>query len=274
LLEQVNPAKLNVSGEASMVSVSPVKEIENFVKKESESIKTATHNYGHFKRVADGAVWFVKVLGGNEHEQKLAYIAGLLHDIVRPADEKVDHAAASAERSRRILQQFKLSKNDANVIVEAIRDHRLPVKWKSPLHQSVYLADKILEQMGAYLIFRRCMYVAESVSYKGMHMEEAINKHFVYRMERIKKGDFPARFSKLVEYQWKWLAEGQKALKEGKLWAWEIAKVSYENGRSREKSLEELILTFEPSHPEGARVKKEAVAYLEGKKFGEFEELV
>jgi len=245
--------------------------IEDFVKKESQNIDSLTHNYGHFRRVADGAVWFVKVLGGDEHERRLAYIAGLLHDIVRPADEKVDHAVASAERSRRILQQFKISKDDANAIVEAIRDHRLaPKKWKSPLHQSVYLADKIFEQMGAYLIFRRCMYVAESVTYKDMPMEDAINKHFTYRMERIRQGDFPARFSKLVEYQWRWLAEGQKALKDGRPWAWEIAKASYEAGRNRKKSLEELILTFKPAHPESANAKKEAVAYLEGRKFADF----
>jgi len=252
----------------------PVEGIREFVRKETANIHVVTHDFGHLRRVADGAVWFVKVLGGSRREQELAYIAGLLHDIVRPADEKVDHAVASTERGRRILQQFKFGKDDTDAIVEAIRNHRLPVKWKSPLHQSVYLADKIFEQMGAYLIFRRCMYVAESATYKDMLMEEAINKHFAYRMERIKKGDFPLRFSKLVAYQWKWIDEAQKALQAGKPWAWEIAKTSYENGKSHEKGLEELILTFEPTHTEGARVKREAVEYLEGKKFKMFERLV
>jgi len=253
----------------------PIKGIDDFVRKESASLETATHNYGHFKRVADGAVWFVRVLGGGAREQQLACIAGLLHDIVRPADERVDHAVASAERSRRILQRFKFSREDTDAIVEAIHDHRLqPAKWKSPLHQSVYLADKIFEQMGAYLIFRRCMYVAESVTYKGVPMKEAINRHFAMRIERIPKDAFPKRFSGLVNYQYEWLTNAQKALSENRAWAWDIAKVSYENGRSHGKGLEELILTFEPSHPEAARVKAEAVEYLEGRKLKFFESLV
>lgn len=252
----------------------PVNEINDFVKKETANIMVVTHNYGHLRRVADGAVWFVKVLGGDKHEQQLAYIAGLLHDIVRPADENICHAKASTERSRRVLTDFRLSKGDINAIVEAIYNHRLPVKWKSALHQSIYLADKIFEQMGAYLIFRRCMYVAESVTYRSMPMEQAINEHFAYRMERIKKGDFPARFSRLVARQWKWVEDAQEALKSNKPWAWEIARVSYENGRTHDMSLEELILTFEPAHPESAKVKKETVEYLEGKKFAYFEGLI
>jgi len=251
-----------------------VKEIERLVRKEAEYITVFTHSYGHFKRVADGAVWFVKLLNGSEHEQQLAYIAGLLHDIVRPADENIDHAIASAERSKDILDRFSVSKDDKKAIIKAIRDHRLPVKWESTLHQSVYLADKILEQMGAYLIFRRCMYVGESVTYRDMPMEEAVNKHFVFRMNRIKKTDFPERFSRLVDYQWKWLYEAAEALKNSKPWAWEIAQHSYKAGKTHEMSLEELILTFETAHPESAKVKEEAVEYLERKKFKEFEKLV
>ena len=44
----------------------PVKEIEEFVKKQSKNVELITHDFGHFKRVANGAIWFVRVLGGNE----------------------------------------------------------------------------------------------------------------------------------------------------------------------------------------------------------------
>lgn len=252
----------------------PVKEIEDIAKKEMSNAESWVHGYGHVKRVVDGAMWFVKVLGGDEHEQQLARIAGLLHDIVRPADESIDHAIASTERSRQILGKFNINPPDKEGIIAAIHDHRLPVEWKSPLHQSIYLADKILEQMGAYLIFRRCMYVGESVTYKGIPMKQAINEHFAMRMKRIPKSAFPERFSRLVDYQWKWVEDAQKALKNNKPWAWEIARLSYENGRSRAKSLEELIITYEPTSPEAAKVKKEAVEYLEGKKFKEFERMI
>lgn len=258
----------------SSVSGLPVKEIGEIAKKELSDAKSAVHNYGHVKRVADGAVWFVKILGGDEREQQLARIAALLHDIVRPADESIDHAIASTERSRQILEKFNMSPADKEGIIAAIRDHRLPVKWKSPLHQSIYLADKILEQMGAYLIFRRCMYVGESVTYKEIPMKQAINKHFAYRMKRIKKGDFPERFSRLVNYHWKWIADAQEALENNKQWAWEIARIAYENGKTREMSLEEMIITFEPTSPEAAKIKKEAMDYLEGKLFKKFEGMI
>jgi hypothetical protein len=118
------------------------------------------------------------------------------------------------------------------------------------------------------------MYVAESATFKDVPMEKAINEHFAMRIERIPKGAFPARFSKLVGYQYKWIEDAQAALKGREQWAWEIAKASYDAGRSGEASLEELILTFEPSSPEAARYKKEAVEYLEGKRLKVFESLV
>ncbi len=252
----------------------PVDEIREFVKKETTNINVFTHDFGHLRRVADGAVWFVRVLGGSEHEQQLACIAGLLHDIVRPADENIDHAVTSAERSKQILEEFSIDAKDKENIIAAIRDHSLPVRWKSPLHQSAYLADKIFEQMGDYIIFRRCMFVAESVTYNGMPMEKVINEHFAMRIKRIPKNAFPAKFSNLVDYQYGWMIDAQKALQAGEIWMWNIAKASYEAGKTHDKSLEELILTFEPSSPEAAKVKKEAVDYLEGKLLSRFEKMI
>jgi len=252
----------------------PVMEIEDFVRKESGSITVYTHALSHFMRVADGAVWFVGILGGSEREKQLARIAGLLHDIVRPADEAIDHAIASAERSRNILQQFRLEKGDIDAIVQAIRDHRLPVEWKSPLHQSVYLADKILEQMGAYLVFRRCMYVAESVTYDEKLMKEAINEHFAMRIKRIPKDAFPERFSRLVDYQYKWITDAQKALKDNKQWIWDLAEFAYNNGKTHALSLDGMIRAFRPASAEAEKIKKEATDYIEGRLFSKFSKLV
>ena len=55
----------------------PIKEIEDFVKENQES-ELVTHGFGHLKRVAIGAVWFVKILCGDKEEQDMAYIAGIM----------------------------------------------------------------------------------------------------------------------------------------------------------------------------------------------------
>lgn len=87
-----------------------IKQIEQFVKNKTKNVFSVTHNFGHLKRTAVGAKWFVKILGGTKEEEKLAYIAGLLHDIKRPTTEKICHAKASAESARKILKKFKLKK--------------------------------------------------------------------------------------------------------------------------------------------------------------------
>lgn len=252
----------------------PIKEIEDYVKSETKDVILVTHDFDHVKKVSVGAVWFVKVLGSSKEEQDLAYVAGLLHDIVRPDTEKICHARASAEKAKEILQSFNVEPKIIEKLVQAIRDHRLPVKWKSPLHQSVYLSDKIFEQMGAYVAFRRCMYVGECRDYKDIPYLEAIKKHFIMRIERIPKTDFPEKFSKLIDYQWKWLIEFVHALDKKEEWALNLAKQVYENGKTYKIKLEVVIKNFKPKFERDKEYKHEALNYIEGKKFREFEKLI
>jgi HD superfamily phosphodiesterase len=215
----------------------PIKEIESLARERTRNVVSVTHDFGHLKRVAVGAAWFVKVLGGTKEEQDMAYAAGLLHDIVRPASEKVCHAKASARESEKILSALGVEKAAREKMVRAIRDHRLPVKWVSPLHQSIYLADKILEQMGALVAFRRCYYVGECADYRGVKMEEAFRRHFSYRMDR------------------------------------RMGRHMYEAARKR-MLLEDAIKSYRPDTKGAERYKKEVTDYLNGRKFGGFRKLV
>lgn len=79
--------------------------IEERVRRELKKPEMITHDFNHCKRVAIGAKWFVRVLKGKKEEEELAYLAGLLHDIVRPATEKIDHAVLSAEKAKAILEE-------------------------------------------------------------------------------------------------------------------------------------------------------------------------
>ena len=252
----------------------PIKDIEKFVKNEMKNGKSVTHEFDHLKRVANGAVWFVKILGDNKEEQDIAYVAGLLHDIVRPASETICHAKASAERSEQILNHFKIEKTTRDKIILAVKDHRLKVEWTSPSHQSVYLADKILEQMGAFIAFRRCMYVGECDDYQNSPMIETVQKHFKKRIDRIPKTEFPERFHKLVEYQWKWLMEMNDALVNSDKWVLNIVASMYNHGKAHDIGLEKAIRKFKSFSKEDEKYKKEALDYIDGKKWKDFEKLI
>jgi HD superfamily phosphodiesterase len=233
------------------------------------------HDFGHQLRVAKGAVWFVKILEGSERQQKLAYIAGLLHDIVRPATEKICHAAASAKKSERILKNFGWPEKDIQKIVRAIADHReRPKKWLSPLHQSVYLADKILEQMGAYVAFRRCQYVGECEDFRKWPWLEAVQKHFQDRLEKFPPKEFPKRFQTLVSYQYDWPFKFAQALRTKQTWAVYLGKYAWSNGLDHRMSVEQMIENFKPRFKEDVKFKKEALAYIKGRKFRHFGNLL
>ena len=251
----------------------PIKEIESLARERTRNVVSVTHDFGHLKRVAIGASWFVKTFGGSKEEQDMAYVAGLLHDIVRPASEKVCHAKASAKESGKILSGFGIGENPKENMIQAIRDHRLPVKWVSPLHQSIYLADKILEQMGAFVAFRRCYYVGESEDYKGVDMLEAFRKHFAYRMDRIRKNDFQESVGRLVDYQWKWLQDFSVLLNKQEPWALRMGGQMFEAAKKR-TPLESAIRSYRPDTKEAERYKKEAMDYLNGRKFAQFGKLI
>lgn len=250
----------------------PIKEIEDIAK----SIKdvSITHDYNHFHRVATGARWFVKILSGTRREEELAYVAGLLHDCVRPKTEKVCHANVSALKSRGILEGLGVEKEVIGPVVEAIQDHRKPVSWKSPLHQSVYLADKILEQMGHYVTFRRCIYVGECSDYVGKPFASSISYHFEYRINKFTKDAFPERFHQLVSGRLKPVLDFHRLFKEGKEWAIALARHCYDEGRFGENPMDEIIRTFKPDCKEAQDYKNQAIQYIDGKVFKDLEDLL
>ena len=135
------------------------------------------------------------------------------------------------------------------------------------------MTDKVLEQMGAFVAFRRCYYVGESPDYKGVDMAEAFRQHFAYRMDRIKRTDFPESVSRLVKYQWKWLVDFSVLLSKDELWALNLGRHMYEAAKRRER-IGQAIASYNPENKEAEKYKREATDYLEGKKFREFEKLI
>lgn len=251
----------------------PIEKLDRIVREETGDVKSVVHDYGHLKRVAIGSAWFVRILGGTKEEEELAHAAGLLHDIVRPASEKVCHAEASGNRSEEILRGVGIDGRITERIVEAVKSHRSVHEWKTPLHQSVFLADKILEQMGAYVAFRRSYYVGECRDYEGKDPMESILSHFDYRTKKFNKDSFAKSLLPLVEYQYGKLLDFNRMLVEGVPWGRDLALYMHSQGRKKE-GFEESVKGFRPENQDGEDIKSEALLYMEGKLFPSLERIL
>jgi len=251
-----------------------MEQLDRIVREETKHVKSMVHDYGHLNRVASGAKWIVNILGGTKEEEELAYATGLLHDIVRPATEKICHAEASGERSREILLDLCIDKQTTERIVETIKSHRKPHEWKSPLHQSVYHADKILEEMGYFIVFRLCYYIGECTDYAGKDPIESIIKQLNCRIERFIKKPFEPFFFPLADYQLQKRIDFKNLLVEDVAWAKELALEMYRHGEKQKISVEEAIKRFEPKTREAEKTKKEALLYMNGKLFPKLEKIL
>ena len=252
-----------------------LQQIEALVKSETASPASITHAFDHLRRVAEGAAWFVCVNGGGKEQQLLARAAGLLHDIIRPPTQKIDHVLASTARAEEILKSMTFSDFDRKAILQAVRDHAGVPVWSSPVHESVFFADKIFEQAGAFVVFRRGMWMAESrdIDWASTNVKDATAAHYEKRMASLMSHTFPPGFSKLVQYQMKLLTDFFGAFKDGRPWAARINKAAFEAGKAR-TPLEQFIRNYKPAYTEDLNYKEEAVAYIEGRLFEKFEKML
>lgn len=249
----------------------PIKEIENYLEKNLNA-QSIVHGFGHLKRTAIGARWFVGILKGSGEEKKIAYLAGLIHDLKRPLSEKVDHSELSVNEARKVLGKFEVEEELAEKVLEMIGAHR-EASGNNLIVQSVYLSDKILEQSGAYNTLRRCTFVGECFDYRDWNWKKAIDYQFTWRMKKFNPAVFPERFLELVEYQYAWMAEYFEAFKRNEEWALGLGKICHGTGRAHGMGFEEMIENLGESGEIG-RYRKEALDYINGNKFKEFEGMI
>ena len=238
--------------------------------------ESVIHRWGHIMRTARGAVWFVNLSGGSERDQQLAYVAGILHDGVRPVTEETCHAHASAEWALILLEAYsEFSDEETQSICQAIQDHRMPAVWKSPVHQSVFLSDKILEHMGAYLDFRAPVWAGE-LSYTDLHGLEPVEAVICYYRNASRKfcaGNFPDFVHDLVEYQTHWNRVFLEALIAHEPWAVDMAEYLFSAG-SKKKNFDWILASFSPHGSQQEKWSSEMNAYITGKKFRHFQEVL
>src|SRR3990167_4426561 len=254
----------------------PIPEIEEKVRNRTHNL-SEVHGYGHLKRTAIGAKFFARFFGESEQNQDIAYIAGLIHDLERPNTEKIDHADISVREASKFLSYFSLDQEIQDKIILLIQTHRhaqdIPLS-----EQWVYLSDKLFEQSGAYVIFRRCYYIGECEDFMHMSIDEAINEaiqsHTQRRMTKFKPSVFRDEVKKLAEYQYQWQQSFFSVFVAQETWATRLAHQFVAYGREKASSLEKLIDNFEPHHEHGEKFKQEALSYLKGDKYIFFKTLL
>ena len=249
----------------------PIKEIETLVKERTKNVLSVSHDFDHLKRTAIGAKWFAEIFGCTEKEQQAAYIAGLVHDFERPLSE-VEHKYISLNEAKKFLGNFLIENKTKNKILKMVEEHRY-VSDLSLTQPCLFLSDKLLEQSGAFIVFRRCTYIGECLDFKDVPFFDAMVSHWKTRMNKFKPEKFHKKVSKLANYQYDWQIRFFKALEINEDWAITIAKECYGIGQNHNKTLVNTIKNIKVEK-DGIDFKKEALLYIEGKKFNEFKELV
>ena len=248
-----------------------IKDLEKIVLEETKR-SSASHSFNHLLRVAKGAEWFCDILKATKHEKEVAYSAGLLHDIVRPPTEKYDPLEESMEKSKKILQKLKIDKKLAKEILDAIYAHHFPDPEKKAGY-SVFLADKILEQMGAYIIFRRAIFMGESPDFKKMDRRKSIIEHWTVRMEKWPPSKFEKQFAPLVKYQFQWMEKFLLAFKNKEEWAAHLNNYFFEAGQKGIQT-DTAISSFKPKFEEEKEYLEETLSYIRGKKMIQFRGMI
>ena len=121
------------------------KEVRALLKKGNENLGVlgiTDHSIAHCTFVAERAAYILKSLGYSRHEQELAKIAGILHDIGN-AVNRTHHAENGALLSNEILKKTDLSLEDRITIVSAVGNHDESTGGaKDVVSAALILADK------------------------------------------------------------------------------------------------------------------------------------
>lgn len=249
----------------------PVEEIDKAVRKWEFRIDFKSHDFSHVQRVAIGAKWFAKQIGMNSHEQELAYIAGLVHDLGRPKTEKVDHTQSSVELAKKMLEKFSMTEKDSQFVLELVAMHRI---GKTDLKkQVVFLADKLWEQMGVYVVFRRAVFVKEVSDYLNWDQLKAFVHQSEVRLAKFPPEKFPKQFRRLAKAQQDWPLQALETARTKEPWIMELCE-HCAKGLQAGESLDNIIKSFSPKNPDAKRFQTEAIRYITNGKLGDFEELI
>ncbi len=269
----------------------------------NEGLLTSAHNLGHVQRVSLYAREYVKLMGGGREERAQAGIAGLAHDRLRDAadsmqqkaEKKVTHEQKGAEYMDPLVKK-RYGKKHAIAIIEAMAKHgELPALnevSKNLARDAVVFADKFFEANGAYIGFRRSMFMAERADLRKKAVEKgwdltkpvdiqkaAVEFTLEESAKRIKAfsdlSKIPTHLHPFVKYQVQWQFKLVQGLTAGDKGIVNLATTLYSEGlKKNPRDLGEMIRLYKPIDKSDAAFKQEAMDYLNGKLAERFRKLV
>ncbi len=255
----------------SRKTILDVNDFEAAVKEQTRSVVVVSHNFSHLKRTAEGSEFLVETTGGDLQNRLIAYEGSLVHDFGRPNSEIIEHGDQCVEGARQFLKGWDcLGKEDE--ILRMVSNHNTVIE--GPVYdRALFIADKALEAMGAYVAFRVCVYAAEIDDFKDRDMTELpqlTHDLMSNRMRKYNDSIFPEEVRPLVRKQSDWTWRFIEDLKDGKEWALNLASHCFSYGRSVREwdgnspkpSFEDMIYQYIPILGDDLQYKQEAMRYL------------
>lgn len=122
------------------------------------------HTIEHFIDVA--RISYIMVLEENiTISKEIVYAIGLLHDIgrVKQYEEGINHDLASVEMSKEILKETNFNKEEIEIILNGIANHRSESDNK--LEEIIYKADKLSRQCFNCKVEEECYWSKEKKNF-------------------------------------------------------------------------------------------------------------
>lgn len=141
------------------------KEALEKLKKYEENREFCNHTIEHFIDVA--RIAYIMVLEeGIDVSKEVIYAIGLLHDIgrVKQYEEGINHDIASVDMSREILKETSFTKEEINIILNGIANHR--TESNNKLEKIIYKADKLSRQCFSCKVEKQCYWSNEKKNFK------------------------------------------------------------------------------------------------------------
>lgn len=248
-----------------------VSEFENGVRNETENVVLVSHNFSHLRRTAQGSHHLVDATGGDLQQQLVVYVASLVHDFNRPNSEIIDHGSETVVGAENFLKNWDCLGHEKKIL-RMVDDHNRVIDG-SVYDRALFISDKVLEAMGAYVAFRACVYAAEIDSFEGqsdVELAESTYGSMSNRMGLFTPNKFPKEVQPLARRQSDWIWHFLQELKGGKEWAGNLATKCFEYGRnirqwdisSPKPSFEDMLYNYVPESESEVRYKHEAMRYL------------
>ncbi len=249
---------------------------------------SSAHHIGHVQRVSMYAQKYTEFMGASPAIQQQTRIAGMSHDRIRHPTEQYSH---EQESGRFMQEKFakRYGKKATARMAAAISKHGIfpspSQAGKNIVRDAIVFTDKFFEANGAYIAFRRAMFMGERVdrrqemkTKKLARNQAAVEFTTDETIKRIKAfsdlSKIPKHLHPFVRYQVKWqrrLLEGLQRREPGLV---NLAQTLFKEGlKKRPRRLDGLIADYVPISQEDAAFKAETMRYLSGELWKTFKQL-